>query len=242
MSATGRSKRGGEGVDNFPTPAFCVHRFLEAWDVPVAHGLWLEPGAGDGAIVRAVQSFYMGEMQPKWVVTEIREEMRGPLSTLPNLAAPPIIGDFTKDDGTERIFDVAFGNPPYRSALEFIRVALRRARHVAFLLRLNFLESEGRHGFLKDNVPDVFVLPQRPSFDGKGTDATAYCWAHWRSEEPKSHGTVRILGLTPESERSRRKAKEKPKGKTEPPVDAGPSMALEDVMHMEGYDVESEEP
>jgi hypothetical protein len=169
--------------------------------------LWLEPGAGDGAIVCAVQSWQAmqaarGFRTVRWVVTDIREECRVSLSELPGLAAPPVIADFLSDDGTRRIFDVAIGNPPYRLAMEFIQVALRRARYVAFLLRLGFLESKSRHDFMRRCPPDVYVLPDRPSFSGKGTDATAYAWMVWNVDDlERPFGKLRLLNVTSAEER-----------------------------------------
>lgn len=211
MSATNRSERGGDGVDFFATPAWAVHRLLDAWPevdvMPASESLWFEPGAGDGAIVRAVQSWEIANFKAattrRWVVAEIEESRRESLASLPNLACPPIIGDLLQDTGTERRFDVALANPPYRRASDFLRVALRRSRVVAFLLRFQFLESAERHPFLSRCPPDVYVLPQRPSFDGGGTDSTSYMWAVWNADHlERPQGTVQILGLTSEAERA----------------------------------------
>ena len=46
MSATNRGAVRNEH-DFYPTPAWCVHRLLEA--VPLPAGRWLEPCVGDGA-------------------------------------------------------------------------------------------------------------------------------------------------------------------------------------------------
>lgn len=56
------------------------------------------------------------------------------------------------------------------------------SRVTAFLLRLNWLASQKRAFWLRKNTPSVYVLPKRPSFTGKGTDATDYCWAVWRRD------------------------------------------------------------
>ena len=46
---------------------------------------------------------------------------------------------------------------------------------VAVLLRLAFLESRQRHAWWQDHPVDaLYVLSQRPSFTGRGTDATSY--------------------------------------------------------------------
>lgn len=103
MSATNRSPRGGAGVDAFHTPPWAVARLLEAVQLPVTDRPWLEPCAGDGAIVRAVQA-HPGFDRVRWAVVELREDMREPLAQLPGLITPPIVGDFLTDEGTARVF------------------------------------------------------------------------------------------------------------------------------------------
>jgi hypothetical protein len=182
-----------------------VRRLLDEYPLPT--GTWLEPCAGDGAIVKAVQAWRsptgVGYEDISWIVAEIREECREPLSRLPDLVIPPAIGDFLSDEGIERIADVALGNPPYKHAGAFLEACIRKARHVCLLLRLNFLESQERWTVMRNAPPDVYVLPNRPSFDGKGTDATAYAWMHWDAENlERPAGKLRILGLTSSEERA----------------------------------------
>lgn len=45
---------------------------------------------------------------------------------------------------------------------------------------------------MQRHTPDVYVLPQRPSFTGKGTDSTSYAWFVWTSAE-KTEGKLQIL-------------------------------------------------
>lgn len=71
-------------------------------------------------------------------------------------------------------------NPPFSLALEFVQHALKLSPHVFMLLRLNFLASRSRQSFWQANEPSaLFVLSKRPSFTGKGTDATDYAWFYW---------------------------------------------------------------
>lgn len=52
------------------------------------------------------------------------------------------------------------------------------------LLRLAFLESKKRCDFWqKHPVSKLYVLSERPSFTGAGTDATAYAWFVWNKEQ-----------------------------------------------------------
>jgi hypothetical protein len=164
MSATGR---GNERVeqDFYPTPDWCVHRFLEKCPLPL--GKWLEPAAGDCAIIKAANDFYrrVGKVQrrPDWHALELRSECQKDVS---HFAKEWEIGNFL--DGSQfpdvDRFDVILTNPPFSLAQEFIEMSLMRSRYVAMLLRLNFIGSEDRAPFWKEFPPDVYVLPNRPSF------------------------------------------------------------------------------
>jgi hypothetical protein len=56
-------------------------------------------------------------------------------------------------------------------------------RHVAFLMRLAMLETPGRAAWLASTpLRKVWVLAQRPSFTGSGTDSCAYGFFWWDKE------------------------------------------------------------
>ena len=81
-------------------------------------------------------------------------------------------------DGIEWIV----GNPPYSTAQDHVERALEVSeRHVAFLLRLGFLESAKRLPFwAKHPCRKVWVLSSRPSFTGNGRhDSCAYGFFWW---------------------------------------------------------------
>jgi hypothetical protein len=105
--------------------------------------------------------------------------------------------------------DVVITNPPYRQALDFVRWGRAHAPVTAMLLRLNFLGTAQRVAFLRDHPPDVFVIPDRPSFDGIGHDSIEYAWFVWRrDEEPRVAGRIAVLASTPVRERSWRSARD----------------------------------
>jgi hypothetical protein len=202
VSATGRGAVRRE-ADFYGTPAWCVRRLLEA--CPLPGGLWLEPGAGEGAIIRAVRALRQDIV---WTAVELRPE---PVPKLAESLGGWEIGgrdtiitrDFLDRSTALGPFDVAIGNPPYNRAQEFVERAFEVADAVAFLLRLGFLSSRERQPFLARHTPSIYVLPDRPSFRGGGTDSTDYAWFVWRNPFVAGWPRVRILGLTGAEEKKR---------------------------------------
>jgi hypothetical protein len=190
--------------DFYPTPGWCVRRLLEAFDPlsewvaseqaqPTPPLRWLEPGVGDGAIVRAVNEFYIerdGGVSIEW-------------QGWPGLFC---VSDLDAPDLPARLggpFSVAIGNPPYNKAAAFIDFARKHAETVVMLLRLNFLGSDKRAAFMRQYPPDVYVLPNRPSFVNEGrTDSTEYAWFVW-PPWLRERGRLQVLAQTPDEERKR---------------------------------------
>jgi len=209
MSST---NRGGQRTpaDNYPTPTWCVRRLLEekrmqaalSWQARDAN--WCEPCAGDGAIIRAANEVYSSI---KWTAMEIRPECQTDLHSLGKTFCPQ---DFLQTSfdfeflPSTRIYDVIITNPPFSLAMEFLKQCLELERplawHVIFLLRLNFLASAQRNEFLRKHIPDVYVLPNRPSFDKKGTDSIEYAWFHFHKY---AAGALIVLPVTSLEERKR---------------------------------------
>lgn len=194
MSST---SRGGQRSpsDNYSTPLWVTHRALEAIELP--SGLWVDPCAGTGNIIQAAR---MLRPEVRWKSYEIRPECLEPLV---NIDSNPTIVDFTVDAVKPRRCDVVLMNPPYRVAQEFIEKSLRFADHVVVLLRLNYLGSQVRNSFMRNDCPDVYVLPNRPSFENNGrTDSIEYAWMVWsRHRKPRKQGLIQVLPVTPKAER-----------------------------------------
>jgi len=202
VSSTGRGERLGGEHDNFETPAWCVRRLLEAVTLPA--GTWVEPGAGNGAIIKAVNSCARTLM---WQAIEIRPECQGAL--LATGADVVTIGDFLTT-GVDPSASVVIGNPPFALAERFIERAFELCPRavVVFLLRLNFAAGEKRQAFMERTRPSVYVLPNRPPFTrnaaGKfATDSTEYAWFVWPPSRIRgsSWGWFRVLASTPAEER-----------------------------------------
>ena len=173
----------------------------------------MEPCAGDGAIISLVPDV-------DWFAFDIRPETRLALEALNPMYVG--IGDALQVSWPQ--VDVMLTNPPFNLAVEFITKGLAVADHTVCLLRLNFLGGAERCEWLQRTRPDVWVLPQRPSFANKcrggcklllppdvfqcpcgakatpQTDSTEYAWFHWHAQ---SSGIIRVLNLTPLEERRR---------------------------------------
>lgn len=133
MSATGR---GADRVasDYYPTPAWCVRRLLERLPLPSGDVEWIEPAAGDGAIIRAVKAAGRGGI---WTAWDIRPEV---LPALKEECFQAFTADWLLTEHHDRA-GVLITNPPYSLAEEFVRHSLPAAHWVVMLLRLNFLGS-----------------------------------------------------------------------------------------------------
>lgn len=202
MSSTSRGGRRSE-ADNYPTPNWCVQRLLEDshWRLP--DGVWCEPCAGDGAIVRAVNAFReQRRLSPlQWQVGDLRAKTRVFLDPLVGPANVEI-ADYRESQLRRKPVQVLITNPPFSLAEQILRAARTHSQHVLLLLRLNFLGSEQRYSYLQQHRPEnIFVLPNRPAFKGDGkTDSIEYAWFHW-SPCDVEHSKLYTLALTPLAER-----------------------------------------
>lgn len=187
MSATNRGAVRAD-ADYYPTPAWCARRILEALAFPPAR-LYLEPCAGDGALVRALKAY---DPTCGVVACELRPAEHP--SLVRSGADVVFIGDALS--GKLPVVDVAFMNPPFSLAVEFVRAALDAAPIVVALERLTWACTWGKAEPAR--MPSMFVLPNRPSFTGAGrTDASEYAWFVWGMGPP----CVRMLPSTPLQER-----------------------------------------
>lgn len=85
----------------------------------------------------------------------------------------------------DKKYKTIIGNPPYSLAMEFINKCFEIAdqdTEIIMLLRTAFLESKKRYDFWQEHpLNGLYVLSQRPSFTGKGTDATSYSFFIWNN-------------------------------------------------------------
>lgn len=195
MSATGRSEKAGTGVvrhsdDFYVTPPWCTRAILPHLGLSPAE-IVLDPCCGDGAILKVAAAL------------PITLQLRGIEIDADRAATSKAHGfDVCHGDALFPATDwgmphVILTNPPFSLALEFVQRALESVRSdgiTCFLLRLNWLASQKRAAWMRANTPSVYVLPRRPSFTNKGTDATDYGWFLWRKgDRPR----VQILDVDP---------------------------------------------
>ena len=187
--------------DFYPTPSWCVHRLLDRLDL-TKNGLnWVEPCAGNGNIIKAVQ-----EIHPNvsWDAVELQEQFKPKLEVLKPKSL--IIGDFL-DQKNDEPYDVIITNPPYALVDDFLFACLERAKVTVFLLRLNFLVSDKRASFLRRNrFPDCYILPNKPYF-GPGVSDVEYCWYVWDEKKRTNIGTAQLLDDTSPMERKQSEKK-----------------------------------
>ena len=178
MSATNRGAKRNE-ADFYATPLETVYSFLDNYAEINPSDSILEPSAGNGNIITALRNRgYKNHI----TAVELRKEEIGNLQN----ADVVIIDDFLRLKPVI-LYDVIIGNPPYSLATEFIDKALdflAPGGRLIFLLRTNFLESKRRFAWWQDKLPTgLYTLHKRPSFTGKGTDATSYSWFIWQKNK-----------------------------------------------------------
>lgn len=196
MSSTNRGAE-RRPADYYPTPSWCTRRLLEAIELP--GGTWFEPAAGQGHIISAVQR---ERSDVKWHAAELRECCSSRLAEITEETNCPV--DFLQRP-IARSFDVVITNPPFSHARQFVERSLPLGDWVVMFLRLNFLGSSRRNSFFRQQMPDVYIVPDRPSFTTDGrTDSIEYAWFVWPpGERERVTGSVTVLPTTPLDERRR---------------------------------------
>jgi len=180
----------GERIANdaYFTPDEIAGRLVRLLDLNGRHLRICEPSVGGGAFVRAIKR------HAEVIRLHITGYDLNPFAMGFDDCHDSRSGDFV--DMTGGPFDWVIGNPPYSHAEAHVRHALTLAPRCAFLLRLAFLESTKRVPFWRDHKPArIYVLAQRPSFTGGGTDSAAYGWFVWDAD----HKGPTVLDVLDES-------------------------------------------
>lgn len=161
--------------DFYPTPYGVA---LDALNyIPGEPQCILDPGAGTGVWGRAAREHF-----PRATITGVD------VRPIPKARGYHFwfTGDYLLMDGSAPAFDLVVGNPPYKYAEQFVRQSwklLEPGGYLVFLLRLNFLEGQGRRFGIWRTHPlkECVVCSKRVSFSGDGkTNATAYGYFIWQ--------------------------------------------------------------
>ena len=153
-----------ENKDFYPTPRIATEKLLER---EVFEGDIWEPACGDGAISKVLEEKGMTVFSSDLVYRGYGEQ--ADFLSISKLTASSNI----------------ITNPPYKIAEEFLNQALIMAdRKIAFLLRLTFLESEGRYNLLTQSpLKTVYVFSKRLPIYKNGivgnSGMVAYAWYVW---------------------------------------------------------------
>lgn len=218
------------------TPSWATKRFIERIDLGCdkrfpTNGVWLEPCAGEGDIIRAVDEV---RSPSKWWAAELRHETRLPGILAASLATGPCA--YASWTGTDFFtlsipvgsVQVCITNPPFALGMQFLhRLIELEIPTIALLLPMRFCQGpDERVQFFTSYPPDLFVLPDRPSFssgpDGRpdgGTDSDTYAWMVWHNvhldvradrecmtRRIRRGGDWELLAKTPAAERSKNRA------------------------------------
>lgn len=188
--------------DDYPTPSWCVDRLVEVDNVRhlLKYARYaLEPCAGSGTIIRALQA---RAFRHNWTAVELQAQYKKALvETDADVYCPFNIFNFGEKIGGQ--YDVIITNPPYSLAWDIVHWGWNTANWIILLLRINWLEGNKRQLWLSNHVPDMYVLPNRPSFRPPGTDSTGYAWFVWDTRQRRSKGTYSILSRTTQEDRKR---------------------------------------
>lgn len=220
----GADEAGPRACDYYATPAWVTAALMPVLD-ELSIRTYIDPCAGDGAILRVIRDHVSKREVPTTVRGyEIRPEaveqcrLDGlsvrQMDFLDDREWPSLVPQITLRGNICIVM-----NPPYggrdNTAQRFIDTSIKRLRafaggpsgrecFVAALLRTMWINdgqaTHRRISWLRETVgmPDVYLLPQRPSFTGRGTDATTYAWFVWTvSEQTRRTGFVEALEARP---------------------------------------------
>ena len=181
MGATGRGTE-RKPYDFYATPIDCVENFINNYGIDRIKGNILEPSAGNGNVIQALRQ---KKVQGIITALELRDEE---IDSLTRISDKVIIDNFLEWEA-DKDYDVIIGNPPYTYAREFIEKCFKIANEntvIIMLLRTAFLESKSRYEFWQQYpLSGLYTLSKRPSFTGKGSDATSYSWFIWDNRTDK---------------------------------------------------------
>ncbi len=176
-----------DSLDYFPTPpwatrALCEHLLGPEWFLK-DKSVW-EPACGEGHMARVLWEYFSDVHS-----SDIFDYGHGAIYDFTTglqcmtFSEPPVTNP-----------DWIITNPPFKTAPDFIRLALLEAKiGVAMLVRTQFLEGQTRYHELFSKFPPISIgqfTERVPMHKGKltatGSTATAYCWLVWHIHRGRS--------------------------------------------------------
>src|SRR5690606_22897195 len=153
MSAKGRKKQPKNNEEFFPTPEWCVDTIILSDLLKLPGGRWIEPCAGTGNIIKAVNRL---RDDVDWIVCELQEMfhdrfLRPLLRPGRDILLPP--GDYVHREWPFPTADVLIMNPPFSLTMQFVEVSFVRAHHVLCLQRKGFFGTQSRAAWLANYCP-----------------------------------------------------------------------------------------
>jgi hypothetical protein len=181
-------------ADFYATSSWCVRRLLEA--LPLPGGVWFEPCAGEGDIIKAVNDVRSDVV---WCAHELREECASTLGNIKRVEQVKI-GDLLARSITDLPkAAVCISNFPFSISKEILEHLLHGDfEYLITLQRVNWCAGP-RAALFRELKPSLYVLPDRPSFTGGATDSIEYGFWVFNGE-----GSLSILANTPLKERQGR--------------------------------------
>ena len=217
MSSTNRGND-RDPLDDYPSPRWTVYRLLERRPLP--GGLWYEPCAGAGNIIRAVDQV---RMDVRWIANELNPKYVPELEVLKAKGYP--IELITTEPAQDLVVgpgvSVAISNPAFTPSADIlIKLLVGAPGALPVLLQRIGWGGGPRSELFRHLKPSVYQIPQRPSFKdivsvnpktGKkqtsSQDSTEYAW--WVFD---GLGKFEILDDTPDevikAEKAERRAAE----------------------------------
>lgn len=159
------------GLDPYFTPVEATMSLLHVERGKIPQHIW-EPAAGEGNIAS-----YLTSKGYDVIATDIKDY--GYKDCKPNV-------DYLSAELPEGVEGI-ITNPPYKLAQEFLTKALSEVCYVAFLLRLNYLESVKRYSFFKKSPPTRvwvssrrFPMMHRQGWEGNEANSNiCFAWYVW---------------------------------------------------------------
>jgi hypothetical protein len=196
MSSKGRKTQPENEEEFFETPPPSTEALIMSDLITLPPGRWIDPCAGRGSIVRTVNRI---RTDVDWIIRELQPRFEPDLQQLvagrPRDVLLPC-GDFVHMDWNFGMADVAILNPPFSLTMQFLEACFDRAHWIACLQRTNFFGSKGRAPWLRKYCPDIYSLPERPSFRADGsTDSIEYSWFVFPPRHERRTGKVAMLEM-----------------------------------------------